>query len=713
MNTTKNFLQYVDLNIGSVSSLLTTPPLVIARPHGMARLNLITPAGLGDRYFAAGISGFQIGPVEIMADRQESGKRFFSAFDHALETAAPHCYKVLLEDSDIVLECTPGSFCGCFRFEIPAQSTPAVRLKVNGEAAAVSANQRSVSGKGIVGKSDDSEGIFAYFYAEFSEDFASVDMSEETEKSQTAECLFTTSNAAKRIDLKVAVSYISEEMAYKNFQSEEQITFEKCAEESENIWNGLLGKIEVEGEDSKKRSFYTALCRSFLRMVDITESDGRYYSAFDRQVHVCGGRHFYTIDNMWDTYRSMHPLQLLLEPSRQGEMVDSYIRMYEQGGVLPQFPGIEGEQPVMLGNHTAAMALDTYAKGVRNFELSGIYEAAKYNALHETMLPWVNGQNCELDEFYHKNGYYPALQEGEEETVQEVHQRERRQAVTVTLEHSYDDWCIAQMAGELGYKEDYRFFMERSRNYTNLYNAQTGFMSPKSADGKWVENFNPKFGGGAGGRDYFAECNALIFSFHVQHDINHLIELAGGERQFEEKLDNLFADVFCGHKFSFLSQFPDSTGLVGQFCMGNEPAFHIPYLYNYVNAPWKTQKILRQIMDVWFQDTPTGLCGDEDNGAMSSWYVFSAMGFYPVCPGKNRYDMGTPLFSNIKIHLENGRQLEIIAENVSAVNKYIREIRINGQKSTKPYFDFSDIKDGGTIVLEMAERPQKQKTKKQ
>jgi predicted alpha-1,2-mannosidase len=516
------------------------------------------------------------------------------------------------------------------------------------------------------------------------------------------------------IDIKIGISYISCEQARINLNSEiKGWDFELVKSTACNVWNDALDKIRVEGGSEKERViFYTALYRSLLRTCNITE-DGRYFSGFDGKIHESHGNDFYVNDGTWDTYRSQHPLQILLEPERQNEIVCSYIRMYEQSGWLPRFPYHEGDRPVMIGNHAASFITDAYFKGIKDFDLELAYQAMKKNSLEATWLPWRNGPATQLDQVYLEKGYFPALAKNQMEWVPEVHPFEKRQAVSVTLDHAYDDWCIAQTAKALNRDEDYNYFIKRAYNYRNLYNEETGFISPRTADGSWVEDFDPKFGGGQGGRDYFAECNSWIFSFHVQHDVQGLIDLAGGRKKFEERLDSLFIEQYDhpnyeAPKYDFLKQFPDATGLIGQYCQGNEPAFHIPYLYNYTGAPWKTQRKVREIMKIWYDDGPQGICGDEDGGAMSSWYVFSAMGFYPVCPGSPTYNIGSPIFNEAVINVGNGKVFVIKAQNVSSRNKYIQSAVLNGKPLDKPWFRHSDIVAGGMLTLYMGDRPNRE-----
>ncbi len=327
------------------------------------------------------------------------------------------------------------------------------------------------------------------------------------------------------------------------------------------------------------------------------------------------------------------------------------------------------------------------------------YEGLKKRALESTMLPWRNGPLTELDEFYHKKGYYPALKVGQKEHVAEVDKLENRQCVSVTLGHSYDDWCLAMLARDLGRKDDFDFFLKKAANYKNLFDPEIGFFAPRSDDGEWVRPFDPKLSGGFGGRDYFAENNAWTYLFDVQHDVQGLIHLLGGKEKFIKKLDALFTEDCGTRKSTYLAQFPDATGLVGQFAMGNEPSLHIPYLYNYAGMPWKTQKRIRMLMDLWFTNSPFGMCGDEDGGGISSFYVFSAMGFYPVTPGSPYYNIGSPIFSNIEIDLGEGNFFSIEAKNCSKQNKYIQSAELNGKELKNPYFAHDDIAQRGQIEI--------------
>jgi predicted alpha-1,2-mannosidase len=357
----------------------------------------------------------------------------------------------------------------------------------------------------------------------------------------------------------------------------------------------------------------------------------------------------------------------------------------------------------MIGHHAAAFILDAYAKGYRDFDVEEAYAAIRKNALEATMLPWNRGPLTSLDRVYFENGFFPALDWGQSETVPEV-TPERRQAVSVTIENSYDDWCAAQLARALGKKQDAEYFGKLAHNYQNVFNADIGFMAPKDAGGTWVEHFDPKLGGGQGGRDYFTEVNSWLYTFGAQHDIAGTINLMGGRDAFNAKLDRLFVEQYGTSKFHFLDQFPDATGLVGQYAQGNEPSFHIPYLYDFSGQPWKTQRRVRQLMDIWYGAGPLGIPGDDDGGETSSWYVLSAMGFYPVCPGSPVYEIGSPIFAKSVIRLGNGKLFTILANRVSAQNKYIQSAQLNGKPLNTAWFPHSAIANGGMLVLEMGDK---------
>jgi predicted alpha-1,2-mannosidase len=705
-------VDYVNPNIGTIGHLLTATAPTVQYPYGMVRLAPITTPKVRDRYLADKIYGFPSGSAMLTATTgaiETDSAKNASAFDHDFETVSPYYYAALLEDYDIRAEFTATQHAAYYRFTFPANAHSHVILSSRDHAELEVVGPDAVTGRGAEG------GVAIYFYAEFSKPLGAYrtwtggQVSAQTAKLSGAGIGVETDGATtkgERIGVRIGVSYIGIEQARKSLRKEIPAwSFDQVKAKGRAVWNQALGKIAVKGGTEKQRTiFYTALYRSLARMTDHTE-DGRYYSGYDGQVHDAGGHDFYAGDGLWDTYRSMHPLQLILDPARQVDMVNSYVRMYEQSGSMPSFPSIGGDGAVMIGHHSTAFITDTYMKGYRDFDVEKAYAGMKKNAMDATLLPWRRGPLTALDRVYQEKGFFPALAKGEKETVAEVHPFERRQAVSVTLENCYDDWCVAQMAKALKKDDDYAYFLKRAHNYASVFDGRIGMMAPRTADGKWVEDFDPTRGGGQGGRDYFAECNSWVYTWHVQHDVAGLMALMGGREQFAAKLDQLFVEQYGTSKYAFLGQFPDMTGLIGNYAQGDEPSFHIPYLYNYCGQPWKTQRLLRQIMEVWYGDGPLGICGDEDGGAMSSWYVLSAMGFYPVCPGRPVYDIGSPLFQEVRIALSGGKTFTIAAPGTSAQNKYVQSAMLNGRPLDKPWFTHEELAAGGTLVLQMGPRP--------
>lgn len=722
---TKDPVDYVNPNIGGIGQLLRATEPAVQYPYGMMRIAPLTTPGITDRYLADNIYGFPTGGVVLMPEAgtpQIAAAQYAAEYDHDLETATPYYYAVTLERNghDIRVEYTVSQHAAFYRLAFPEGVAAHLLMAVRGSAEMQQVSPTVVSGHvpGLGG---------SYFYAEFSKAVSASNAlsgvglaPERGQAGNSGKALMLDFAPApgERISMRIASSYISVDQARQNLQDElRDWNFDRARDQARAVWNRELRKIEVKGGTEEQRTiFYTALYRTLGRMNDITEG-GKYYSPYDRQVHSAGGRHFYINDGLWDTYRSAHPLQLLLDPDRQQDMVRSYLLMYDQSGWLPTFPSMRGGQRGMIGHHTLALITDTYMKGYRDFDVQKAYAAMKKMAMESTMLTRRSGPLTPLDRVYLEKGFFPALAKGEKETVKEVDTFERRQAVSITLENAYDDWCMAQMAKALNHPDDYAYFLKRAHNYRNVWDQRVGFMAPKSADGQWVlspAEFSPIWSGGEGGRDYYTEMNAWSYTFHVQQDVAGLMNLMGGRDQFVAKLDGLFTAQYRGNppaggpggsKYHFEGWFPDMTGLIGQYAQGNEPSFHIPYLYDYAGEPWKTQRKVREIMKIWYNAGPLGIAGDEDGGAVSSWYAFSAMGFYPVCPGQPAYEIGSPIFEESRIALADGKVFTISARNVSAVNKYIQSAELNGKPWNKPWFAHSDIAGGGSLVLEMGPRP--------
>jgi predicted alpha-1,2-mannosidase len=708
----KEPVDYVNPYIGGIGHLLTATSPTVQVPYGVMRLVPSTAGGV-DRYLARQISGFPSGGVIVMPTAgplETDSAAFASDFDRDFEVVSPYYGSDVLDRYGITVEYTAGRRAAIYRLKYPGNSAAHVLM---------TAAEIAQDGASAVSGSSGGAGGREYFHALFSKPYTATRAFRargaiagrgRRGRGAGAEmaglALDFTLKPGEQLILRIGTSYISTELARRNLLGDIATeNFDKAKAAARAIWNRELGKIAIEGgTESEREIFYTALYRSMGRPTDITEEGDQYYG-FDQKIHSAEGHPFYVGDNFWDTHRSLHPLQLLLDPQRQIDMIRSLLRMYEQSGWLPTVPTIGGDRGVMIGHHGTAFIADTYMKGYRDFDVEEAYAGMRKNAMEATMLPWRRGPLTELDRVYLEKGFFPALAQGETESVKEVHPSERRQAVAVTLENSFDDWCLAQMAKALHKDADYAYFMKRAGNYKNVYNPQIGFMAPRSADGKWVEGFDPKLGGGQGGRDYFAEMNSWTYSFFVPQDIPGLIRLMGGAEAFSKRLDALFTEGYSGSKYAYLAKFPDSTGLIGQYAQGNEPSFNIPYLYNYVGQPWKTQFRVRQIMKIWYGDGPLGIPGDDDGGAMSSWYVLSAMGFYPVTVGRPVYDIGSPLFRQVRISLANGKTFSITARNTSGKNKYVQSATLNGRQLNSPFFAHSDLWAGGSLVLEMGPAP--------
>ena len=716
--------QPVDLvspNIGGIGQLLSATAPYAQLPHGMARIAPITTPGITDRYLADKIYGFPVGPAMLTASVGEISPRpkdYASGYDHDFESATPYHYAVDLQSWGIHVDAAPTQSAVVYSFTFPASPQAHLALSIEKDSGLTILNDHEVEGServgGTVASVSNSTGITReYFYVEISTPLKTYQTWNDQQLSnasrQTGDHIGVAGNlittAGEIVEVRVGISYISEEQAKRNL--EEQLghrSFNDIEADARVIWERALESINVSGGTEKQRRiFYTSLYRSLGRMTDITE-DGRYFSGYDHTVHEAQGHDFYVDDGLWDTFRSLHPLQLLIEPKRQQDMVRSYIRMYEQSGWMPSFPSVAGEQAVMIGHHAAEFILDLYAKGYRDFDAEKAYQGLRKNETQATLLPWARGPLTRLDKVYFDNGFFPALAPGEAETVPEVTD-EKRQAVSVTLETAYDDWSVGQLARALGHGDDAAYFNRLAGNYRNVFNPDIDFMAPKAADGRWIVPFDPKLGGGQGGRDYFTEVDSWLYTFSVQQDPAGLIRLMGGRDAFNRKLDNLFVEQYGEPKYKFLSQFPDATGLVGLYAQGNEPSFHVPYLYDFSGQPWKTQRRVRELLSVWYGDGPLGIPGDDDGGETSSWYVLSALGFYPVCPGSPVYEIGSPVFSKSVIQLGNGKTFTIRADHVSAQNKYVQSAVLNGKSWNKPWFSHLDIREGGTLVLDMGDKP--------
>ena len=691
----REVVDYVNNRIGNISHLLVPTYPTSQLPNAMLRMNPDHNEFITDRMggLPLNVPSHRQGSVLMMMPfvGEEVPASYAYRYDH--EKTAPYRYSVYLDDFGIVVDYAPATRSALFTLTFEQAGKRHMQLRSSGEIFSLD--------KAMWGW-DNYHGTKHYFYLEFDSAPASF-----SGKDGDAVRYASFDEGVKEVKARYGISYISAEQAEKNLRGEiAHFDTERVVEAARKAWNEALGQIRVEGgTEDERTTFYTALYRCYERMINVSE-DGRYYSAWDGQVHDDEGTPFWTDDWVWDTYHALHPLQTILNPEAQSQKLASYIRMFRQSGWVPTFPTIFGDAHCMNGNHAAAMFADALAKGIE-FDVEAAFEGMHHTVLTESMIPWYRGAKTSLDDFYHANGWFPALAEGEKESVPQVNSFENRQAVAVTLAASYDDWCIAQLARKAGREQDYRFHMERSLNYRHLFNRETGFFHPKDAKGEFIQPFDYIFSGGTGARAYYDENNAWTYIWDVHHNIADLIALFGSKERFVEKLDMLFMQGLTTSKWQYYAKLPDSSGGVGQYVMGNEPSFHIPYLYCYAGEPWKTQKRVRMLMESWFRNDLMGICGDEDGGGMSAFYVFSAMGFYPVTAGLPYYVIGSPLFDKVEIALDNGKTFKVVAENNSKENKYIQSATLNGQPYTKSYFSHEDILSGGELRLVMGDRPNK------
>lgn len=690
--STRAQVEYVDPTIGNVGVLLEPTRPTIYLPNSMVRMYPIRTDASADQIasFPLTISSHRMDELfSIMPGENNSP----AAFDQEITT--PYYYSTRFDKSLIQTEFSPTERCGYFRFTFPS-SKALVELS-NRQPGTL-----EIQGNSAISGEEQFRGMKAYLYGEFSEPVR-FHRDVTNDKSR----VLVAGSHDHPLDFRYGISFISTEQARKNLQHEIPAWgLEAVRDTAKARWNHALGRIAVEGgTDAQRRVFYTALYRSSERMIDITE-DGQYYSGFDHRVHQ-DTRPFYVDNWLWDTYRALEPLQTLLNPNVEADKIQSYVRMYQQSGVMPTFAIASGPYACMNGNHSAAWFADAWFKGVRNFDLETAYEGVRKRSLEVTMLPWRLAPKGALDDFYAVHGYMPALHPGEKETDPMVHPFEKRQPVPVTLENSFDDWNISHLARILKKPEDEKLFILRAANYRNLFRIDKQLMWPKDSEGKWIEPLDPKFDGGMGGRDYYDENNGYTYTWDVMQDISGLTALMGGRTQAEANLDLLFREPLGRSKYEFQSKFPDSTSMVGQFSMGNEPSLAIPYIYNRLGSPWKTQKRIRMLLENFFTDTVQGIPGDEDGGGLSAFVVFSMLGFYPATTGIPTYDIGSPIFTKATIHLENGKDLVINADHASRENKYVQSIRLNGRTLNQVWFRHADIAGGGTLDIDMGNTPNK------
>lgn len=615
-----------------------------------------------------------------------------SIFKASSEIASPGYYRVDLDKYHIKAELTATQRVGFHRYTFPASGNAGIIFDLKHRDKVIGSNLKIAGPDEIEGMRISkgwAEKQIIYFVAKFSKPFKSFTVSNDSMLSSEVKdysgdnikaCFTFSTLQGEKILLKVGLSAVSTEGARKNMEQEiPDWDFDRVANEAAWTWNRELGKIIAEGGSRDQQIvFYTALYHALLNPNIYMDVDGKYRGR-DLQIHQAMGFDYYTVFSLWDTYRATHPLFTIIDQKRTNDFINTFIHQYMEGGMLPVWELSGNETGCMIGYHAVSVIADAFMKGIRAYDTAKAFEAMKHSA-----------EQDHLGLKYFKNeGFIPGEKEGE--------------SVSKTLEYAYDDWCIAQMAKSLGRSEDYRNYIQRAQYYKNIFDVSTGFMRAKMNE-TWFSPFDP-----AEVNFNYTEANAWQYSFYVPQDLSGLIELTGGKEEFSQKLDDMFsADARTSGR-----EQADISGQIGQYAHGNEPSHHIAYLYDYAGFPWKTQALAHQIMTTLYSNNKDGLCGNEDCGQMSSWYVLSAMGFYPVTPGSDIYIIGSPLFPKVTINLENGKKFIIIAKNVSDRNIYIQSAILNGSGYQNSFIRHTDIMNGGELAFSMGSQPNKQWGSKQ
>ena len=604
-------------------------------------------------------------------------RNFTSSFSHENETAEPGYYSVLLDKSNIKAELTASTRAGYHKYSFPEGKESKVFIDLKHRDEVLESHINLINKNSLSGfrrSRSWAEDQRVYFYAVFSEDFKSAGIYSDDNflpkksysEGKNIKAIVEFSDTQKPVYVKVGISAISEENAKMNLESEiGNKDFETVRNESKELWNNYLNKIQVKSNDlTKLRIFYTALYHTAIAPNTFNDVDGSYLGR-DLKVHKAA-HNYYTVFSLWDTYRALHPLLNIIERERSADFIKTFLLQYEQGGRLPVWELGANETDCMIGYHSIPVIVDAYNSGITDFDKQLALKAM----MHSSNLDIYGLQH------YRNEGFISADKEHE--------------SVSKTLEYAFDDWCIANFAKSLGDNTNKNKYEKRSQYYKNVFDPQSGFMRPRFNNG-WKDPFNP-----TDVDNNYTEANSWQYSFYVPHDIPQLNKYLNGN--LEKKLDELFSS---DTKTTGRDQ-ADITGLIGQYAHGNEPSHHIAYLYNYTYSPHKTQQIVRKIMSEFYKDSPDGLIGNEDCGQMSAWYVLSAMGFYPVTPGTGKFLIGSPIFDEVKINLENGKSFTVKANNQSEENIYIQN---KSSEDRKPYITWDEIFSGSTITFDMGKSP--------
>lgn len=702
-----DYTQYVDPFIGAADNGHTFPGA--CRPFGMIQTSPVTGA-VGWRYCSEymyadsiiwgftqthlnGTGCMDLGDILVMpftGERHRTWDAYRSSFSKTSENATPGYYTVTLDQAKVKAELTATTHAALHRYTYEQADSASILIDLQHGPAWNEKQYHSQVNSCEVNWENDStltghvnNKVWVdqdyYFVMQFSHpviDHFELPMAE-TEKGKRLVASFNI-QPGEEVLMKVALSTTGVEGAKANMAAEVPgWDFEGIRTAAKADWNSYLSRIEVEGTDEEKTNFYTSFYHALIQPNEISDVDGRYRNAADSVVNATGGK-FYSTFSLWDTYRAAHPFYTLMVPERVDGFINSLVDQAEVQGYLPIW-GLWGKENFcMVANHGVSVVAEAYAKGFRGFDAERAFNAIKQTQTvsHPLKSNWEN---------YMKYGYFPTdLTEAE--------------SVSSTLESVYDDYAAADMAKRMGKTEDAAYFARRADFYKNLFDSSTQFMRPKKSDGTWKSPFNPSQIGHAEsvGGDY-TEGNAWQYTWHVQHDVPGLIALFGGEEAFLNKLDSLFT-------LKLETTQADVTGLIGQYAHGNEPSHHVTYLYALAGRPERTQELIREIFDTQYSPKPNGLCGNDDCGQMSAWYMFSAMGFYPVNPVSGEYVFGAPQLPEFVLHLTDGKTFTIKAEGLSEANKYVKSITLNGEPYTKNFISHADIVKGGTLVYQMTDK---------
>lgn len=626
-----------------------------------------------------------------------SSGRTSSAFTHDEEKARPGYYQVMLKDENINAELTTTQRNGIHRYQYPAGKDAEIILDMDHSADKGSWGRRIINSQIRILNDHAVEGYRIitgwaklrkiYFYMEFSSPILTSTLRDGGRVHENTAVINGTNLHGcfrfgqlngKPLTCKVALSSVSMENARQNMEQEApHWDFDRYVAAADADWEKQLGKIEVKGTEVQKEIFYTALYHTMIQPNTMSDVNGEYMAADYTTRKVANNETHYTTFSLWDTFRASHPLYTLLEPERVTDFVKSMIRQYEYYGYLPIWQLWGQDNYCMIGNHSIPVITDAILKGIPGIDMEKAYEAV-YNSS-------VTSHPNSPFEVWEKYGFMP-------ENIQ-------TQSVSITLEQVFDDWCVAQLAAKLNKDADYQRFHKRSEYYRNLFHPKTKFFQSKNDKGEWIEPFDPYQYGGNGGHP-FTEGNAWQYFWYVPHNIQALMELTGGTKAFEQKLDTFFTSTYKSEQMNH-----NASGFVGQYAHGNEPSHHVAYLYNFAGQPWKTQKYVSHILNTLYNNTSSGYAGNDDCGQMSAWYVFSAMGFYPVNPADGRYIIGSPLLDECTLKLAGNKEFRIRTIRKSPEDIYIQSVTLNGKKHKDFFITHQDIMNGGTMVFKMGKKP--------